>query len=69
MSKIRLQKIGLISSSDRTTLINIEKEPIIYFHFREDDVMGWETVLGEKDSNWLRDKTTNIPRHVTWVNH
>lgn len=64
MSKIRLQKIWLISSSDRTTLINIEKEPIIYSHFREDDIMVWETVLGEKHSNWLGDEITNIPRHM-----
>lgn len=49
LSKIRSQKIGSIASLDRTTLTDIEKEPIIYSYFRGRlDVMVWEIIHGKK---------------------
>lgn len=61
---------GSIASSDRTTLIDIEKEPIIYSYFRGRlDVMVWEIILGGKNSYWSGDEITSIPRHVSWANH
>lgn len=44
----QITKIRSIAPSERTTLIDIDKEPIIYSYFRgRFNQMVWETALGE----------------------
>lgn len=46
----QITKIRSIAPSERATLTDIEKEPIIYSCFRRRfNQMVWETALGEKN--------------------